>query len=95
MIFLALNSPCIYYITSRYGLKKRSSNHKRQPFKNDHYIIICELQVQKIIGTKAFRRYATHLHTTPFPGCEKVPFDSDEYWECAIMQTSITLDHQV
>ncbi|CAH1643572.1 unnamed protein product [Spodoptera littoralis] len=51
--------------------------------------------VQKIIGTKAFQRYNTKLHTTPFPGCEALLFDSDEYWECAIMQTSITLDHQV
>lgn len=35
------------------------------------------------------------MHDVPFPGCESYLFDSDEYWECAIMQTSITLDHQV
>ncbi|PZC86971.1 hypothetical protein B5X24_HaOG201207 [Helicoverpa armigera] len=51
--------------------------------------------VEKVIGTKAFQRFGTKLHTTPFPGCESFVFDSDEYWECAIMQTSITLDHQV
>ncbi|KAL4706885.1 hypothetical protein ACJJTC_010119 [Scirpophaga incertulas] len=50
---------------------------------------------QQVIGTSAFQRYATRLHTTPFPGCEKLQFDSDQYWECAIEQTSITLDHQV
>ncbi|KAM3966685.1 glucose dehydrogenase [FAD, quinone] [Aphomia sociella] len=50
---------------------------------------------QKVIGTKAFQRYGTRLHDTPFPGCEHLVFDSNEYWECAIMQTSITLDHEV
>ncbi|XP_063393236.1 glucose dehydrogenase [FAD, quinone]-like [Cydia fagiglandana] len=51
--------------------------------------------VQNIIKTKAFQRYGTRLHDTPFPGCENFIFDSNDYWECAIMQTSITLDHQV
>ncbi|XP_072936242.1 glucose dehydrogenase [FAD, quinone]-like [Epargyreus clarus] len=51
--------------------------------------------VQKVIGTKAFQRFGTRLHNTPFPGCEHLIFDSEEYWECAIMQTSITIDHQV
>ncbi|CAG4924755.1 unnamed protein product [Colias eurytheme] len=50
---------------------------------------------QKVISTKAFQRYGTRLNNVPFPGCEHLEFDSDEYWECAIMQTSITLDHQV
>ncbi|XP_045452674.1 glucose dehydrogenase [FAD, quinone]-like [Melitaea cinxia] len=50
---------------------------------------------QKIINTKAFQRYGTRLHDTPFPNCKDYRFDSEEYWECAIMQTSITLDHQV
>ena len=58
-------------------------------------LIFFRFQVQKVISTKAFQRYGTKLHTTPFPGCESLLFDSDEYWECAIMQTSITLDHQV
>ncbi|CAG9575678.1 unnamed protein product [Danaus chrysippus] len=48
---------------------------------------------QKIIQTKAFQRYGTRLHNTPFPNCRHLTFDSDEYWECAIEQTSITLDH--
>ncbi|XP_037300613.1 glucose dehydrogenase [FAD, quinone] isoform X2 [Manduca sexta] len=51
--------------------------------------------VQQIINTKAFQSYDTRLHDSPFPGCEDLVFDSDEYWKCAIMQTSITLDHQV
>nr|XP_026484397.1 glucose dehydrogenase [FAD, quinone]-like [Vanessa tameamea]XP_026484398.1 glucose dehydrogenase [FAD, quinone]-like [Vanessa tameamea]XP_026484399.1 glucose dehydrogenase [FAD, quinone]-like [Vanessa tameamea] len=50
---------------------------------------------QRIINTKAFQRYGTRLHDTPFPNCKNFAFNSDEYWECAIMQTSITLDHQV
>ncbi|CAH0405863.1 unnamed protein product [Chilo suppressalis] len=51
--------------------------------------------IQQVIGTSAFQQYETRLHDVPFPGCENVLFDSDQYWECAIMQTAITLDHQV
>ncbi|XP_039745039.1 glucose dehydrogenase [FAD, quinone]-like [Pararge aegeria] len=50
---------------------------------------------QRVINTKAFQRYGTKLHNTPFPNCEGFLFNSEAYWECAIMQTSITLDHQV
>ncbi|XP_041974727.1 glucose dehydrogenase [FAD, quinone]-like [Aricia agestis] len=49
--------------------------------------------VQRVINTRAFKRFDTKLNDVPFPGCETLEFDSDEYWECAIMQTSITLDH--
>ncbi|KAG7304081.1 hypothetical protein JYU34_011011 [Plutella xylostella] len=51
--------------------------------------------VQRVIATRGFQRYGARLHATPFPGCERLRFDSDQYWDCAIMQTSITLDHQV
>ncbi|XP_068628692.1 glucose dehydrogenase [FAD, quinone]-like isoform X2 [Battus philenor] len=50
--------------------------------------------VQKVIATNPFQRFATRIHDVPFPGCEEFLFDTDDYWECAIMQTSITLDHQ-
>lgn len=59
------------------------------------YLIWIISQVEKVVGTKAFQAYGTRLHDIPFPGCENYVFDSDEYWQCAIMQTSITLDHQV
>ncbi|CAH0747520.1 unnamed protein product [Diatraea saccharalis] len=51
--------------------------------------------IQQVIGTSPFQKYETRLHDVPFPGCEDLLFDSDQYWECAIMQTAITLDHQV
>ncbi|XP_023939067.2 glucose dehydrogenase [FAD, quinone] [Bicyclus anynana] len=50
---------------------------------------------QRVINTNGFQRFGTRLHSAPFPNCEGFLFNSDEYWECAIMQTSITLDHQV
>lgn len=85
-------------------LKLRSSNFADHPKIHMNYfadlndlrtMVAGVRMVQKIIHTKAFQRFNTRLHDTPFPGCELYLFDSDEYWECAIMQTSITLDHQV
>ncbi|XP_028170515.1 glucose dehydrogenase [FAD, quinone]-like [Ostrinia furnacalis] len=63
---------------------------------NDLYALVEGVRmIQKVINTRSFQRYGTKLHNVPFPGCQNVPFDSDEYWQCAIMQTSITIDHQV
>lgn len=84
-------------------LTLRSANISDPPIINPNYfhhpddmkIMIEGVRlVQQVIATKSFRRYGTRLHETSFPGCEKLKFDTDVYWECAIMQTSITLDHQ-
>ncbi|XP_059047439.1 glucose dehydrogenase [FAD, quinone]-like [Achroia grisella] len=85
-------------------LMLRSANHSVHPRIYPNYLehpsdmrrmIEGVRLTQKVIGTKAFQRYQTRLHDVPFPGCEDLRFDSNKYWECAIAQTSITLDHQV
>ncbi|XP_017775601.1 PREDICTED: glucose dehydrogenase [FAD, quinone]-like [Nicrophorus vespilloides] len=45
--------------------------------------------------TRAFADLGTRLHDIPFPGCEKLRFESDEYWSCAVRQVSTTLGHHV
>ncbi|CAK1548338.1 unnamed protein product [Leptosia nina] len=85
-----------------YGrLSLRSANFEDHPKIHPNYfdhpddLLVLREGVQKVVNTSFFQKYGTRLNDVPFPGCEDIPFDSDKYWECAIMQTSITLDHQV
>lgn len=48
-----------------------------------------------VLKTKPFKKYGVRLVKTPVPGCKQHPFDSDAYWECALMYLSSTLHHQV
>lgn len=42
-----------------------------------------------------FKRFGAKFHDTPFPGCERLPFNSDKYWECCIRKYASSLQHQV
>lgn len=44
--------------------------------------------------TSALKSYGMLLDTTPTPGCEKIDFGSDEYWECSIKQNTGPENHQ-
>lgn len=48
---------------------------------------------QKIMKTKAMRRYNTTLWNVHHPGCVNYTYDSDEYWKCYTRQFPFTIYH--
>ncbi|XP_049793897.1 glucose dehydrogenase [FAD, quinone]-like [Schistocerca nitens] len=44
--------------------------------------------------TPAMRRYGSRLHDVPIPGCERIPFATDAYWECQLRHYTMLFHHQ-
>jgi choline dehydrogenase len=49
----------------------------------------------RLSQTTVLRDMNYKLDITPVPGCETVRFGSFDYWNCAIIQTTASLDHHV
>ncbi|CAL4141371.1 unnamed protein product, partial [Meganyctiphanes norvegica] len=45
--------------------------------------------------THSFKRFGSRFYTKPMPGCEHVPFFTDEYWECLARHYTSTIYHPV
>uniref|UniRef100_UPI0021309F3C glucose dehydrogenase [FAD, quinone]-like n=1 Tax=Vespula vulgaris TaxID=7454 RepID=UPI0021309F3C len=43
--------------------------------------------------TNSLKKFGTRFHTKPFPNCKHLPMFTDEYWECAIRQFTMTIYH--
>lgn len=43
--------------------------------------------------TAAMKRFGARFHDTPWPNCAHLPMYSDEYWDCAIRQYTMTIYH--
>lgn len=43
--------------------------------------------------TQAMKRYGTRFHDKPLPNCKGIPMYTDEYWECALRQYTMTIYH--
>lgn len=51
------------------------------------------LIMARLSQTSVLRNMRYLLDITPVPGCEAVRFGSFAYWNCAIIQTTVTLNH--
>lgn len=48
----------------------------------------------RLSETPSLRAYGMFVDTTPVPGCERLKFGTDDYWECAIRQNTGPENHQ-
>ncbi|XP_043481456.1 glucose dehydrogenase [FAD, quinone] [Leptopilina heterotoma] len=46
-----------------------------------------------VSNSSAFQRFGSRPLRTKMPGCQKFPFDTYEYWECAIRHFTFTIYH--
>lgn len=47
----------------------------------------------EVSKTSAMKKFGTKLYDAPVMGCEKLQYDSDEYWECAARTFTFTIYH--
>ncbi|KAG7204867.1 hypothetical protein KM043_005267 [Ampulex compressa] len=43
--------------------------------------------------TSSMRRFGARFHGKPLPNCKHIPMYTDEYWDCAIRQYTMTIYH--
>lgn len=62
--------------------------------KEDMDILVDAIRIaMEISNTSAFQRFGSRPHTIPMPGCHIYPFDTYDYWECAIRHFTFTIYH--
>jgi choline dehydrogenase len=99
-----ISRPTVLRPRSRGLIKLNSTNPFDPPLVYPNYFsesqdmqILIEglLIAARLSQTTVLRDMRYILDITPVPGCETVRFGSFDYWNCAIMQTTATLDHHV
>ncbi|KAL2716003.1 hypothetical protein V1478_013679 [Vespula squamosa] len=64
--------------------------------KEDVDVLIDGIQIAMAVSnTSAFRRFNSRPYSIKLPGCQRFPFATNEYWECAIRQFTFTMYHPV
>jgi len=95
--------PCLLHPKSRGELKLNSANPLDHPKIYGNYLAHLDDEERMLEGiryamrmaeTPALKRYGFKLDTTPVKGCEKFPFNSDEYWRCALRRATGAENHQ-
>ncbi|XP_032663990.1 glucose dehydrogenase [FAD, quinone] [Odontomachus brunneus] len=43
--------------------------------------------------TSSMRRFGSRFHSKPLPNCKHIPLFTDEYWNCAVRQYTMTIYH--
>ncbi|KAL2748242.1 LOW QUALITY PROTEIN: hypothetical protein V1477_003527 [Vespula maculifrons] len=60
--------------------------------KEDVDVLIDGIQIAMAVSnTSAFRRFNSRPYSIKLPGCQRFPFATNEYWECAIRQFTFTI----
>ncbi|KAK2580035.1 hypothetical protein KPH14_012322 [Odynerus spinipes] len=62
--------------------------------KEDMDILVDGIRIaMELSNTSAFQRFGSRPLTIKMPGCQRFPFDTYEYWECAIRHFTFTIYH--
>ncbi|CAL7944274.1 unnamed protein product [Xylocopa violacea] len=62
--------------------------------KEDVDILVDAIRIAlRLSNTTSFQRFGSKPHLIPMPGCTMYPFNSDDYWECAIRHFTFTIYH--
>ncbi|OAD62857.1 Glucose dehydrogenase [acceptor] [Eufriesea mexicana] len=62
--------------------------------KEDMDILVEGIRIAlQLSNTTAFQRFGSRPHTIRMPGCHRYPFDTYDYWECAIRHFTFTIYH--
>ena len=87
-------------------VKLRSTNYKDPPVINPRYlsddknedITMLRLGIrflQLMIDHPELKKLGAKFNTKPIPGCERLDFDSDLYWDCYIRHMTMSMFHPV
>jgi len=83
-------------------IRLKSKNPLAQPDINPNYfthkedidVLIEGIRLAlRVSNTNAFQRFGSKPHMIRMPGCHMYPFDTYEYWECAIRHFTFTIYH--
>jgi choline dehydrogenase-like flavoprotein len=94
--------PMVLRPKSRGRIMLKSKNPLDHPliytnyFKDHHDIEISIIALRKtfeLMQTQAFKKMDAKYSDLPVAGCEKYPFDSDDYWECYTRYFTFTIYH--
>ncbi|XP_076665164.1 glucose dehydrogenase [FAD, quinone] [Andrena cerasifolii] len=62
--------------------------------KEDMDVLVEGIRIaMELSNTTAFQRFGSRPHSIRMPGCHRYPFDTYEYWECAIRHFTFTIYH--
>ncbi|KAF7404795.1 hypothetical protein HZH66_003701 [Vespula vulgaris] len=64
--------------------------------KEDMDVLIDGIQIAMALSnTSALQRFGSKPYSVKLPACQKFPFATNEYWECALRQFTFTMYHPV
>ena len=62
--------------------------------KEDMDVLVEGIRIaMELSNTTAFQRFGSRPHSIRMPGCHRYPFNTYEYWECAIRHFTFTIYH--